>query len=377
MRTKLAIKLKSKQSWKSWEETQKLRKEPAHKNRLQAEARSQVKLMPELYLHGTGAFFPVKEFTEKILSQAFDRGLFRLAPKGQEQPTIWIKFAWDGTEQKYASSVVQGIKGKAVALSLTIMNVDKSQSKYNANAVGFYIGEESSPDMERFFTNVRLDDFLGDLEDGEWLFVRDGRHVPVEYFVMADWPGLAKELYLEDPGTAVLDAPVCFACGATKDLLGCGKTHDGTWWKEPFKRHVTKTTISVFPHESVRSRCRLRDLTQSQVPIEKRFYCWLHGIARLLTHILFCLYKLLLSAHEQDTYVSTIHQVAPYWQPEGKHCTINGEEMKRFFGERPGGVCMPSTDLLQAFHRPSDPINVEAPDRSVTSLSQAVCGDAP
>ena len=44
--------------------------------------------------------------------------------------------------------------------------------------------------------------------------------------------------------------------------------------------------------------------------------------------------------------------------------------MKRFFGERPGGVCTPSTDLLQAFHRPSDPINVEAPDRSVTSLSR-------
>jgi hypothetical protein len=243
-------------SWTDWSENQRLANGKARKNRLLKHSWSLLSIMPQSFANRPGAYFDVTKFTEHILRSYHDLGIIQHPPNNAP---LMIKFGFDGTEQKYTGRVTTGVTGRAVALSITIMDVAKAQSKNNAHTVGFYIGNEDRPDLERFFLTLGLDDFLGDWTSGRWKFVYRGKVVPVDFYLNADWAAFGKELGLDEARTKDLESAVCYACGVTKAELGCGKTSVGTWWQTPFKRHAMKNSLSVFTNpllERVR-RCIL------------------------------------------------------------------------------------------------------------------------
>jgi len=77
------------------------------------------------------------------------------------------------------------------------------------------------------------------------------------------------ELDLTPPNTPLLHKVVCFKCQATKQLLRT------TWLDNLFEWHDEVLTIDDFPNAAL-----------SNIPLEQRRYCWMHGCANLLSNSL-------------------------------------------------------------------------------------------
>ncbi len=135
-----------------------------------------------------------------------------------------------------------------------------------------------------------------------------------DFIICADWVGLIYELNGTPPNSAAPTAQPCWCCAITKQVLKL------EWWENPFTEHHVRNDIDCFPRASLPS-----------VPLHKRRYCWMHGVTRMLSHLIYLLYFMLpTTGTKQKQFLQVVQKISPKWLPHPKKSALQAKQMKHF-----------------------------------------------
>jgi hypothetical protein len=251
--------------------------------------------------HKKGAFFEIAEIFARVVEMNYFDG--RLLPHAVgSEPLLW-KISYD-------NRYIFGNKNEGYFIQP--LSVDDPQSPSHVTTVALHEGREMNENLRKAFTEMRFNDFLSDLPHLRMEI--DEKYLHFDFIVCADWIGITRELGVDAPNAKSPDAETCWCCSITKGVL---KT---SWWQEPWKYHCMTNSINDFPNAVLWA-----------VPLDKRRYCWMHGVTRMISTALLEFHSLLSTlGGQKNAWKAMIRTVVPEWEPNPKKGALQAKQMKSF-----------------------------------------------
>lgn len=173
--------------------------------------------------------------------------------------------------------------------------------------------KETTENIRKVCNESELSSFLEHLLNTEVIIQTE--KFQQDYFFSFDWPSMVAFLNCGRAGTRFEEEAVCPFCGADKQLL----RHQ--WYEQPFKWYSTICHIGDF-----------FEAANDTINLDKFRYCWMHGVANLLSNCLNRLYEVL-PIHTGPTgtrgkFKQILNHVCPGWD---NTTYLRPVEMKEFF----------------------------------------------